>query len=77
MTNYQRIAVLILRLMGSLWVLFITFVWGLYLIEAALGIEVQHYPAHTIIGNVGYIALGLLIVVISKPLGRAIARGLD
>jgi hypothetical protein len=77
MTNYQRIAVLILRLLGSLWVLFITFVWGLYLIEAALGIEVQHYPAHTIIGNVGYIALGLLIVVISKPLGRAIARGLD
>ncbi|UPG95289.1 hypothetical protein [Luteibacter aegosomatissinici] len=77
MTSYQRIAVLVLRLLGSLWTLFITFVWGLYLVEAAFGVEVQHYPAHTVIGNLGYIVLGLLVVAISKPLGRAVGRGLD
>jgi len=34
-------------------------------------------PTYTIIGNVAYIGLGLLVIAFSKPLGRAVARGLE
>ena len=77
MTTCQKIAVLVLRLAGALWALFIAFMWGLYFIELAFGIDVQRYPAHTVIGNVGYVVLGALLVAASKPLGRLIGRGLD
>lgn len=77
MTTYQRTAVFILRLVGIVWAVFFAFMWGLYAVELVLGIEVQHYPPHTIIGNVGYIVLGVAIAATSKPLGRLIGSGLD
>ena len=77
MTSYQRIATLILRLLGAVWTAFFAFGWSLYFIEMALGVEVQRYPTHTIIGNAAYVALGLLVIVMSKPLGRLVARGLE
>lgn len=77
MTSYQRIATLVLRLLGTVWAVFFAFGWSLYFIEMALGVDVQRYPTHTIIGNAAYVALGLLVIVISKPLGRLIARGLE
>ncbi|PTR35392.1 hypothetical protein C8J98_101657 [Luteibacter sp. OK325] len=77
MTTYQRTAVFILRLVGLVWTVFFAFMWGMYAVELAFGIEVQHYPAHTIIGNVGYIVLGIVIAAASKPLGRLIGSGLD
>jgi hypothetical protein len=77
MTSYQRIATLVLRLLGTVWAAFFAFGWSLYFIEMALGVEVQRYPAHTIIGNAAYVALGLLVIVTSKPLGRLAARGLE
>lgn len=77
MTSYQRIATLVLRLAGTAWVVFLVFIWSLYFAEMALGVEVQHYPTHTIIGNAGYVAVGVLVIVFSKPLGRLVARGLD
>ena len=77
MTNYQRVAVLLLRILGSLWTLFFAFVWGIYLVEMALGIDVQHYPTHTIIGNLGYVALGVLVIFLAKPLVRVMSRGLE
>jgi hypothetical protein len=77
MTNHQRIAALILRLIGALWTLFFVFVWSVYLVEAALGVEVQHYPVHTVIGNVGYVVFGLLVIFVAKPLVRAMGRGLE
>jgi hypothetical protein len=77
MTSYQRIATLVLRLLGALWASFFAFGWSLYFIEMAFGVDVQRYPTHTIIGNAAYVALGLLVVVISRPLGRLVARGLE
>lgn len=77
MTSYQRIATLVLRLAGVIWTTFFVFGWSVYLVEMALGVEVQHYPMHTIIGNVAYVVLGLLVTVFSKPLGRLIVRGLE
>jgi len=77
MTSHQRIATLVLRLVGTFWAAFFAFGWGLYFAEMAFGIEVQRYPAHAIIGNVAYVALGLLVIVFSKPLGRVVARGLE
>ena len=76
MTSYQRIATLVLRLLGTVWAVFFAFGLSLYFIEMALGVEVQRYPMHTIIGNAAYVALGLLVIVASKPLGRLVARGL-
>jgi hypothetical protein len=77
MTSYEKTAIFILRFAGVCWVLFFIFVWTLYAIEMASGVEVQHYPLHTIIGGVGYIALGILAVALSRPLGRLIGRELD
>lgn len=75
--TYQKTAVFILRLVGTVWVAFFSFMWGLYAVEFALGLEVQRYPAHMIGASVGYIALGVLIIALAKPLGRLIGRGLD
>lgn len=77
MTSYQRIAALILRLVGIIWTMFFIFGWSVYLAELSLGVEVQRYPMHTIIGNVAYVVLGLLVIVFSRPLGRLIVRGLE
>lgn len=77
MTSHQRIAALVLRLVGVIWTAFFALSWSLYLAEMALGVEVQRYPTHTIIGNVAYVALGLFVIAFSKPLGRLIARGLE
>ena len=77
MTSYQRIATLVLRLIGTLWTVFFILIWSVYLIEMVLGIEVQHFPTHTIVGNAAYVAFGLVLIVGSRPLGRLIARGLD
>lgn len=77
MTNYQRTAALTLRLIGAAWTGFFAFAWGIYFIEVAFGVDVQHYPMHQIIGNVAYMAIGLLVIIGSKPLGRLLARGLD
>ncbi len=77
MTSYQRIATLLLRLAGTIWVVFLTLIWSLYFAEMALGIEVQRYPTHTIIGNAGYVIFGVLVIAFSKPLGRLVSRGLE
>lgn len=77
MTTYQRTAVFILRLVGIVWAAFFAFMWVVYAVELALNIEMQHYPAHMIIGNVGYVVLGIAIAAASKPLGRWIGSGLD
>lgn len=76
MTSYQRIATLVLRLLGTVWTVFFILVWCMYLVEMAVGVAVQRYPLHTILGNVAYIAMGLLLIVFSRPLGRLIGRGL-
>lgn len=76
-TTYQKTAAFLLRLAGVLWVVFFAFMWGLYFIELAFGIDMQHYPVHTVIGNVGYIVLGIMLIVASKPRGRLIGSGLD
>ena len=77
MTSYQRIAMLALRLIGAIWTAFFVFVWGIYLVEMVFGMEVQRYPLHTVIGNMAYVVFGLLLMILSRPLGRLIARGLD
>ncbi|RUL75925.1 hypothetical protein [Dyella choica] len=75
--DYQRIAVLILRLGGAIWSSALAVMWALYGVELAMGLAVQHYPAHTVIGNLAYVGLGLLLVLVAKPLVRLLGRGLD
>jgi hypothetical protein len=77
LNTYQKSAVFILRLASVCWTLFFAFAWSLYGIEALIGIEVQHYSTHNVIGSAGYIALGIVVILASKPLGRFIGRGLD
>jgi len=75
--NDEKLATLLLRIIASCWVVFIAFAWTIYGIELALGISVQRYPAHTIIGSVGYVFTGLFVLAMSKFLGRLLARGLS
>jgi hypothetical protein len=75
--TYQKTAVFVLRVVGTLWIAFIAFAWGLYAVEFFLGIDVQRRPASSTGASIGYIVLGVLIVALSKPLGRLIGRGLD
>jgi hypothetical protein len=77
MTMYQKTAVFILRLVGAVWTIWFAFIWGMYGVMVAFGLEVPHYPLHTILGNVGYVILGIFLVAVSKPLGRVIGKGLD
>lgn len=74
---HQKLAVIVLRLVAALWTAFIVLGWSMYAVEAAVGVEVQHYPEHTIIGNMAYIAFGVLVLVFSMPLGRLLGRGLE
>lgn len=76
MNTHQKTAIFILRLAGICWTIFFAFIWSVYGIEALIGIEVQHYPAHTLIGNMGYILLGVFVIAASRSLGRFIGRGL-
>jgi hypothetical protein len=75
--NYQRIAVLVLRLGGAIWSGFFAVMWILYFVEIAIGFDVRHYPAHTIIGNIAYVCLGVLLVLVAKPLVRLLGGHLD
>ncbi|RUL62028.1 hypothetical protein EKH79_14025 [Dyella dinghuensis] len=76
MINYERLAILLVRVIATFWLVLITFSWSAYGIELAVGVSVQHYPMHTIIGNVGYIVICLLVLIFSRPLGRLLASGL-
>jgi len=74
--SHQKLAVLILRLVAAVWTAFIVLGWGMYAIEAAAGVNVQHYPAHTVIGNMAYIVIGVLVLIFSRPIGKWLGRGL-
>lgn len=76
MIDYEKLATLLLRVIAICWTLFIASSWIIYGIELAAGVSVQHYPAHTIIGNVGYVILGLLVLAMSRSLGKLLSRGL-
>ena len=76
MTEHQKLAVLILRIIGAGWVTLIVVGLSMLGIESAMDVPVQHYPTHTVIGNIAYIVMGLLLVFLSKPLGKLLGRGI-
>jgi hypothetical protein len=76
LNSYQKLATFILRLVAAVWTAFLVLSWSMYVVEAVAGVNVQHYPAHTVIGNMAYIVVGLLVLLFSKPLGRLLGRGL-
>jgi hypothetical protein len=77
MGSYEKLAILLLRVVAACWTFFLCVGWAIYGLEMAVGINVQRYPAHTIFGNVGYIFMGLLGLFLSKPVGRLLGRNLD
>ena len=76
MTEHQKLAVLILRIIGAVWATVIVAGLSMLGIESAMGIPVRHYPAHAVIGNIAYVVMGLLVVLLSKPLGKLLGRGI-
>ncbi|SHL63066.1 hypothetical protein [Rhodanobacter sp. OK091] len=76
MNSHQKLAILILRLVAAVWTAFIVLGWSMYAIEAAAGVNVQHYPEHTVIGNMAYIVVGVLVLIFSKPIGKWLGRDL-
>ena len=73
---YQKLATFILRLVAGVWTAFLVLSWCMYAVESFAGVSVSHYPAHTVIGNMAYVVVGLLVLFFSKPLGRLLGRGL-
>lgn len=76
MTEHQKLAILILRIIGVGWATLIVVGFSMLGIESVMGVQVQNYPTHTIIGNIAYVVMGLLLVFLSNPLGKLLGRGL-
>jgi len=77
MNDRQKLAALLLRIIGAGWSVLIILGLTMWFIESAVGVPVQKYPMHTIFGNVTYIIGGILLALFSKPLGRLFGHGLD
>ena len=77
MNDRQKLAALLLRIVGGGWSALIIVGFTMRFVEKAFGVSIQEYPTHTILGNVFYIVGGILLVVFSKPLGRLLGRGLE
>ena len=77
MNDRQKLAALLLRLIGGGFAVLDTFFISFWYVEHLLGVATRDYPFHTFVGNVIYILFGLLLVLVSKPLGRLLGRGLE
>ena len=77
MNDRQKLAALLLRIIGAGWSLIISVSIAMWLIESWLKIPVKEFPMHQIIGNVVYVVSGILLVLYSKPLGRILGTDLD
>jgi hypothetical protein len=77
MNDRQKLAALLLRIVGGGWSALIILGFAARFVEQAFGVTGQQYAAHTIVGNVFYILGGLALVWFSKPLGRLFGSGLE
>ena len=77
MSDHQKLAALLLRLVAACWTVYVAFAWSMYVVEVLCGVGVRRYPAHAAISSVGLIALGVVVLWFSRPLGRLLARNLD
>ena len=76
MNKYQKLAILIVRLVALAWIGLRGFAWTIYGVEALSGVHVKHYPAHTILGNIALIVGALLVFAFAKPIGGWLGRDL-
>jgi hypothetical protein len=77
MNEYQKVGVLIVRLAGAIVAVF-GLVGPLYAILArAIGHHVPDYSADRWIGSITWAVGGIVLMLVSKPLGRLFGRGLD
>lgn len=74
---YGKSAVLAFRIIGVMLSLYSVFAWGFYGIRWIAGLESRHYATGDIVGGVGFIFFGVLLCIVSGPLGRLVAKGLD
>ena len=77
MNAYQKFATFILRCIGAFGTVYLALVWLQYATRLIGGDTVAHYVLPTLIGNVEYFALSLILLRGAVPLGRLLGRGLD
>jgi hypothetical protein len=77
MNPWQKAAALVLRMAGS--VIAVTGAMGpLYVaVISVLGGHAPLYPADRWVGSVVWLLGGVVLVALSRPLGRLLGRGLD
>ncbi len=77
MNAYQKVATLLLRLVGL--VVLVIGAAGICWVGlmGALGFEVPTYPSSRYASSLFWIVGGLVLTLISKPLGRVLGHGLD
>lgn len=76
MGNHAKLALILLRTVSvlSVGMGFLGFCWfGL----AAVGLALPGDVAERLSGTVWYVIVGVILLVLSRPLARLIARGLD
>jgi hypothetical protein len=77
MNDRQKLAALLLRIIGAGWSALIVLGFTMWFVEKVLGVPVREYRMHTLLGNAVYIIGGILLALFAKPLGRLFGRGLD
>ena len=84
MKPYQKISILILRLVGSLVILFGAAYFTTLLLQRLAFDGLQFYPWFTsptekglLLNGFHYIVIGGVIFLLSNTIGKALARGLD
>jgi hypothetical protein len=77
MSPYQKAASLVIRMVGVV----LAVMGGLGPLYVAILAALRHatppYPTERWLGSAVWLLGGLLLVLASKPLGRALGRGLD
>ncbi|MBB4125840.1 hypothetical protein GGR77_001111 [Xanthomonas translucens] len=77
MTDYQKLAALLIRIIGTglAGLMVISFIF--YGIEKLAGLPTRTTTAHLFAVDGWYLFIGIILVITSKRLGRLLGAGLD
>ena len=76
MNNYKNFAAILFRVLGVSYIVFAILYWPYYLLICHYSNPGTFFIVATL-NSLVYIALGLLLIVLSKRLAALVVRGLD
>jgi len=76
MNNYRNLAAILFRVLGVLYIVFAVLYWPYYLFICSYSSPGTFFIVATL-NSLVYIAVGLLVIILSKRLAALVVRGLD